>query len=58
MVEYNNNNNNNNKIDNMIEIMNELRYIYFLTLVLMYQFPLEELTIYRISEPTPDVDPF
>ena len=56
MVEYTNNNN--NEIGNMIEIMNELRYIYFLTLVLTYQFPLEELTIYRISEPTPDVDPF
>jgi hypothetical protein len=57
MVEYTNNNN--NEIDNMIEIMNELRYIYFLTLVLTYyQFPLEDLTIYRISEPTPDVDPF
>ena len=56
MVEYTNNNN--IEISNIIEIMNELRYIYFLTLVLTYQFPLEELTIYRISGPTPDVDPF
>jgi hypothetical protein len=56
MVEYANNNN--NEIDNMIEIMNELRYIYFLTLLLIYEFLLEEFTIYPISEPTPDVDPF